>query len=53
MLKELRLVYKNTLSNQNIRFKADFIKIPPIYIWELDTYNTLIVYLSCKNAWWS
>jgi hypothetical protein len=53
MLKELRLVYRNTPSNQNIRFKADVIKISPIYIWVLDSYNTQIVYLLCKNAWWS
>ena len=47
MLKELRLVHKNTPFNQNIRFKANVIRISLIYIWVLDSYDTLIVYLSC------
>jgi hypothetical protein len=46
MLKDLRLVHKYTPSNQNIRFKANVIRISPIYIWVLDSYSTLIVYLS-------
>ena len=42
MLKELRLVHKNTPSNQNIRFKVNVIRISPIYIWVLHNYNKLI-----------
>jgi len=48
MLKKLRLVHKNTPPNQNIRFKANVIRISPIYIWVLDSYDTLIVNLSSK-----
>ena len=50
MLKELRMVHKNTPSNQNIRFKANAIRISPIYIWVLDSYGILFVYLSSKIA---
>ena len=45
MLKELQLVHKNTPFNQNIRFKANVIRMSPNYIWVLDSYDTLIVYL--------
>jgi hypothetical protein len=47
------LVHKNTPSNQNIWFKANLIRISLIYIWILDRYDTLIVYLSSKIAQWS
>ena len=53
MLKELQLVHKNTASNQNIRSKANVTRISPIYIWVLDSYDTLIIYLLCKIARWS
>jgi hypothetical protein len=53
MLTEFWLVHKNTLSNQNIQFKVNIIRISPMYIWVLDSYDTLIVYLSCKIAQWS
>jgi hypothetical protein len=53
MLKELQLVYKNTQSNQNIQFKTNIIRISSIYIWVLDSYDTLIVYLFYKIVWWS
>jgi len=35
-------VHKNIPSNQNIRIKANVIRIFPIYIWAHDSYNTLI-----------
>jgi hypothetical protein len=53
MLKELWLVHKNTLFNQNNRIKEQVFRISQICIWVLDSYDTLIVYLSCKIARWS
>ena len=53
ILKELRLVNNNTPFHQNIRFKANVIGISQIYIWVLDSYDTLIIYLLCKIARWS
>ena len=53
MLKELQLVHKNTPFNQNNRIKEQVFRISQIYIWVLDSYDTLIVYLSCKIARWS
>jgi len=44
----LRMVHINTAPYQNILFKA--IRISSIYIWVLDSYDKLIVYLSCKIA---
>jgi hypothetical protein len=34
-------------------FKANVIRISPIYIRVLDSYDTLIVNLSSKIVWWS
>ena len=42
MLKEFRLVHRNTPFNENIRFKENVIMISPIYIWVLDSYDKLI-----------
>jgi hypothetical protein len=52
-LSSIILVHKNTPSNQNILIKVNLIRMSLIYIWVPDSYDTLIVYLSCKIAWWS
>ena len=53
MLNELWFVHRNTSSNWNIRFKANVIRISPIYSWVLESYDRLIACLSCKIARWS
>jgi hypothetical protein len=50
MLKGLKFVHANTPSNHSIPFKAYVITISPMYIWVLDSCDTLNVYLSDKIA---